>query len=65
MSSATAKSPPYKGGVARSAGVVAHTETFRRERPPQLRFQRSIPSFVRRGLFFLFCFSLTVYFVSR
>ena len=31
------------------AGVVAHTAIFRRERPPQLRFQRSIPSFVRRG----------------
>ena len=43
-------SPPYKGGVARSAGVVAYTETLRCERPPRQRLRRRRPSFVRRGL---------------
>src|SRR5262249_13977068 len=32
-------------------------ETLRCERPPQLRFQRSIPSFVRRGFFAVVCYS--------
>ena len=57
-----AQSPPYEGGVAprsaspigrslkRSAGVVAFDETFRRQRPPRLPFQRSHPSFVTRGM---------------
>ena len=43
-------SPIGRSLKRRRAGVVAHTETLRCERPPHLRFQRSIPSFVRRGL---------------
>src|SRR4030095_9667159 len=46
----------------RCAGVVAHTEALRRERPPQLRFQRSSPSFVRRG-FTSRCYSPTSKFI--
>ena len=44
-------SPIGRSIKRRRAGVVAYTETFRRERPPHLRLRRRIPSFVRRGFF--------------
>ena len=42
-----AHSPPYKGGVARSAGVVAHNETWLVSDHPVRSFQRWL-----RGIFF-------------
>ena len=37
------QSPPYKGGVARSAGVVAHTETLLVIDHPGRAFSASTP----------------------
>ena len=45
-----AESPPYEGGVARSAGVVARAETQRVSDHPGSAIWRSRPAFVRRGI---------------